>query len=91
MTERPPPDPGRLLSAWDAWERGDELPGRTMANLKTGGMRELLEVAGASAADVLDAWMKWEKARLLPADVLSAMRDAGIRQLLDDLATSSSV
>lgn len=25
------------------WERGDNLPGRVMSNLKTAGMRELLE------------------------------------------------
>ncbi len=25
------------------WERGEETPGRVMANLKTGGLRELLE------------------------------------------------
>lgn len=85
MTERPPPDPERLLTAWDAWERAEELPGRTMANLKTAGMRELLEAAGENSASVLDAWMKWEKAQVLPADVLAAMRDAGVRKLLADL------
>lgn len=34
------------------WERGDELPGRVMANLKTGGLRDLLEslvVTGSGA------------------------------------------
>jgi len=25
------------------WERGDQTPGRVMANLKTAGLRELLE------------------------------------------------
>ena len=25
------------------WERGDATPGRVMANLKTGGLRDLLE------------------------------------------------
>lgn len=41
--ERPPPDPAKLLSFWMEWERADATPGRTMANLKTGGLRELLE------------------------------------------------
>jgi len=31
------------------WERGDATPGRVMANLKTGGLRALLEqLAGAT-------------------------------------------
>ena len=89
MTERPPPEPARLLTAWDAWERGEELPGRTMANLKTGGARELLEAPDAAPA-LLEAWMKWEKAQLLPADVLAVLGDAGIRQLFADLASEPS-
>lgn len=40
--DTPPPDPEKLLAAWMAWERGDETPGRVMANLKTAGMPELL-------------------------------------------------
>lgn len=42
MLERPPPDPSKLLSQWMEWEKGEETPGRVMANLKTGGMKELL-------------------------------------------------
>jgi hypothetical protein len=38
-----PPDPAKLLQAWMEWERGDVTPGRAMANLKTGGLRQLLE------------------------------------------------
>jgi hypothetical protein len=41
--ERPAPDPVKLLSAWMEWERGENPPGRTMATLKTGGLRDLLE------------------------------------------------
>lgn len=51
--EIPPPDPAKLLEAWMEWERGDTPPGRVIANLKTGGMRELLEAlvaAGSSSA-----------------------------------------
>jgi hypothetical protein len=39
----PPPDPDKLLAHWIEWEKGDETPGRVMANLKTAGMRVLLE------------------------------------------------
>jgi hypothetical protein len=41
--EIPPPEPSKLLQAWMEWERGEATPGRVMANLKTGGLRELLE------------------------------------------------
>jgi hypothetical protein len=39
----PPPDPKKLLAHWMEWEKGEATPGRVMANLKTGGLRELLE------------------------------------------------
>ena len=41
--EVPTPDPGKLLQSWMEWERGEVMPGRVMANMKTGGMRVLLE------------------------------------------------
>jgi hypothetical protein len=49
--DRPPPDPVKLLDAWMEWERGDTPPGRVMSNLKTGGLREVLEGLVAVAAD----------------------------------------
>jgi hypothetical protein len=39
----PPPDPTKLLDHWMEWERGEVPPGRALANLKTGGLREVLE------------------------------------------------
>ncbi len=41
--ELPEPDPSKLLQSWMEWERGEVTPGRVMANLKTGGLRQLLE------------------------------------------------
>ena len=46
--ERPAPDPTKLLEAWMEWERGDTPPGRVMSNLKTAGMRDLLEDLASS-------------------------------------------
>jgi hypothetical protein len=43
MEDRPPPDPVKLLEHWMEWERGETPPGKVISNLKTGGMRELLE------------------------------------------------
>ncbi len=43
MEDRPAPDAAKLLSQWMEWETGETPPGRVMSNLKTGGLRELLE------------------------------------------------
>ena len=53
---RPPADPKKLLSYWMEWEKGETPPGRVMSNLKTAGMRELLDelasvVAAAESTD----------------------------------------
>ena len=45
----PPPDPAKLLASWMEWERGETPPGRVISNLKTGGLRELLEQLAAQA------------------------------------------
>jgi hypothetical protein len=41
--ERPPIDPVKLLALWMEWEKGETPPGQVLANLKTAGMKELLE------------------------------------------------
>jgi hypothetical protein len=86
MVDRPAPDPAKLLSQWDDWERGDELPGRTMANLKTGEAKLLLEVVGDKTGPLLEVWQGWEKGRTVPLDVLNALREAGFRDFLVGLA-----
>jgi hypothetical protein len=40
--ERPAPDLAKMLSAWEEWERGEQPPGRVLANLKTAGLPEVL-------------------------------------------------
>ena len=40
--ERPAPDLNKLLTAWEKWESGEQLPGRVLADLKTAGMAEVL-------------------------------------------------
>ncbi|MCB0961892.1 MAG: hypothetical protein KDA98_01075 [Acidimicrobiales bacterium] len=46
--DRPPPDPNKLLASWMEWERGENTPGRILADLKTGGLREVLEQLAAA-------------------------------------------
>jgi hypothetical protein len=40
--ERPAPDLTKLLAAWEEFERGEQLPGKVLANLKTAGLPEVL-------------------------------------------------
>lgn len=53
--DRPPPDPEKLLAFWMEWERGETPPGRVMSNLKTGGLRELLESTVAAHREIAGA------------------------------------
>lgn len=48
-TERPVADPVKLFEQWMDWERGDVTPGQTLANLKKGGLREILEALAEQA------------------------------------------
>lgn len=97
--DRPPADPKKLLAALGEWETGEVPAGRTMGNLKTGGLRDLLEHVAASgeadtgsdhpeidAGGLLGAWMEWETGATPPVDVLTALHDAGLRALLGSLA-----
>ncbi len=40
--ERPAPDLTKLLHAWEEFERGEQQPGKVLANLKTAGLPEIL-------------------------------------------------
>lgn len=45
----PPPDPVKMLEHWMAWERGEVPPGKTLSELKTAGLRRLLDQAAQLA------------------------------------------
>ncbi len=40
--EQPPPDLGKIIAAWEEFERGEESPGRVLANMKTAGLDAVL-------------------------------------------------
>lgn len=67
--EKPAPDPSKLLDAWMEWERGETPPGRVISNLKTGGLRDLLEGLAASGLATVAAGA--------PAPVGAGDADAG--------------
>jgi hypothetical protein len=41
--EQPAPDLAKLVAAWESWERGEEMPGRVLADLKTAGLAQVLQ------------------------------------------------
>ena len=50
MEPHPAVDPNKLLKFWQEWETGETTPGRVMSNLKTAGLKELLEQLVADLA-----------------------------------------
>lgn len=40
--EPPAPDLDKLMAAWEEWERGEQAPGKVLANLKTAGLPAVL-------------------------------------------------
>jgi hypothetical protein len=40
--EAPAPDLGKLISAWEEWERGEQAPGKVLASMKTAGLAQVL-------------------------------------------------
>lgn len=53
--DRPPPDPEKLLAYWMEWERGETPPGRVISNLKTAGLREMLEATIEARREIAGA------------------------------------
>ncbi len=76
-------DPRKISSHLDDWRSGAQLPGRTMAFLKTAGLPDwLASLDSEAAASMLAAWAPWEKAKAAPGDVLAALVECGIDDLL---------
>lgn len=73
------------------WIDGTEMPGRTLAYLKTGFLpavfEENSEVEGV--AEMQAQWAQWEAGKANPTAVLEHLRDAGLESFLSDLAAAS--
>lgn len=83
--ERPPADPAKLSEAWRLWADSNELPGRTMADLKIGGLDLFLEALAEdheSGASLLEIWQSWEKGRLTPEAALGSLTETGLAELV---------
>lgn len=46
--EQPAPDLTKILAAWQEFEKGEEAPGRVLANMKTAGLDAMLAELTAS-------------------------------------------
>lgn len=89
--EQPPVDPAGIVAAWGKWSDGEEMPGRTMADLKIAGLPVALEVMAGDndlAASVLESWVTWEKAKATPQIALDAMTDAGVGTIIEAFAAA---
>ncbi len=88
MDDRPPPSPSKLRTQFADWVDGNELPGRTMAYLKTGFLPEVLgELESTDAIEaIVEAWAGWEKGDIGPDVVLNLLRDRGLDELLAELS-----
>ena len=92
MVERPPADPAHLLDEWDGRASGRVLPGQAMANLKKGGLPDVLAATmtgiqhtggdASGEAALLDTWNRWERGELPPRRALDALAAGGLRDLL---------
>jgi len=46
--EPPAPDLGKILAAWEEWERGEQTPGKVLTSMKTAGLHQILQQLVAS-------------------------------------------
>ena len=89
MDPRPPVSPAKLLNQFNDWIEETEMPGRTMAYLKTGMLHEVLgeHADDAGVSGMLEAWALWEKGAVGPAPTLEALRDHGLVDFLISLSS----
>ena len=87
MDERPAPSPPKLKNQFDDWINETELPGRTLAYLKTGFLPEVLADNESDATvAMLETWAGWEKGTTEPQAVLEGLREQGLGDFLDELS-----
>lgn len=87
MEPRLAPSPSKLLKQFNDWTAETEMPGRTMAYLKTGFLPEVLAADESDAvATMLESWDGWEKGKLRPEIVLEVLREQGLAELLTKLS-----
>jgi len=90
--DRPPADTKLIVAAWEKWTAGEELPGRTMADLKIGGLDLALQVLSEEneiAAALFAHWSGWDKGKATPEDTLAALTADGLDAFIGAFATAA--
>lgn len=85
-------DPDGIVESWSKWTGGDELPGRTMADLKIAGLPVVLDLVADEnemAAALLTQWTSWEKAKSTPQIALKEMTETGLDAFIKAFAEAS--
>ena len=84
LENRPAPSPPKLISQYNDWLEGNEMPGRTLSYLKTGFFDEILAEAeeSESVLGMRKAWETWERGSVDPKLVLDALKDNGMGEFL---------
>lgn len=76
-----------MKNQFEDWLNETELPGRTLSNLKTGFLPDLLsENESETTTAMLETWAGWEKGITEPQAVLEALRDQGLGDFLSELS-----
>jgi hypothetical protein len=88
---RPAPDLAKIIEAWSLWKAGgDALPGRTMADMKIGGIDKVFETVATDAdqvANSLAIWKQWESGKVGPNETLAGLAEAGFDDVIAALAS----
>lgn len=89
---RPAAEVDKLVAAWALWADKSETPGRTMADLKIGGLDMILEELSAdseAAAAMFGPWTAWEKGKLPPQPALDGLEEHGLADLIEAISQTS--
>jgi len=83
--QKPPPDLQRLLEVWTTWKAADELPGRSLADLKIACVDTFLETfvgESESAAAQFEKLELWDRGKAGPEETLAALDQNGFGDLI---------
>lgn len=83
--QKPPPDLPKLLEVWTTWKADDELPGRTLADLKIACVDIFLETLSGdseAAAAQFESLHLWDRGKAKPEETLAALDEGGFGDLI---------
>lgn len=91
--DRPPADTKLIVTAWEKWTSGEEMPGRTMSDLKIGGLDLALKILSGEntvAAQLFAHWSGWDKGKTTPDAALAALTADGLDAFIEAFAAADA-